>query len=274
MTDLPPTEPTAATAPSRVLRVRFSRRGDLQPVLAFYRSLPHQNVAVRDEQVMRDRIDHGHFILVEDAKSGRLVGASGTYPLGAPTDAAAPYVEIGTTRAAINGLGLFQVMVCASALNSFLNAPPGRYIVAEVDPGSPVNDMFQLKAFFQPLPRSMAARLDAAANETKAVKDTHVVNWYRGSADKAPDQAAVLLKLIDSPIVTARDGSRVLFDFSQLTLANEQRRLLEAIASGPLADKLRAGRPVAMAMASKRVQAFFNREKPAPAPAPDAVRKP
>ena len=261
-------DPTQNAADGRVLRVRFSGKGDFSRLITFYKSLPHQNVAIRDPDMMKDRMDNGHFIMVEDARTNRIVGASGTYPLGAASDDKAYYVEIGTTRAALNGLGLFQVMVCAQALNAFLNAPPGRFIVAEVDPGSPVNDMFRDKAFFEPLPRSMAKMLDDAANDTKAVKDTHVVNWYRGAADRVPAQAQALLKFIDNPKITTRDGQTVFFDFSKLNLATEQLPLLRALSTSPLADKLRARRPVAMAMESRRVQAFFNKTKPAAAPKP------
>src|ERR1700733_14489640 len=108
------------------LFVRFSTSKDEKDIFDFYKKNEHTFVFLRDAEVWKERIASGAVTMIHD-DSGKIVAASISYPImhkSADGNDVHQWTEIGSTRVALEGIGLFNALVSAQVLRAYMLEPP------------------------------------------------------------------------------------------------------------------------------------------------------
>lgn len=200
--------------------VRFSQPADEKKILEFYDLNSHQNVRKREATILRERINDGAVVLIEDEK-GKIVASSITYPHKTTDSDGVEHVkwqEIGSTRIVLNGYpGLFDAMVTMQVLRSFLVEPPEDRFVAQMHT-APVQGMAHKLGW-----RGFTAKdelIDAKfktldPNDLPAASREH---WYQLGMEGLPVMANWMVKALDNPVLeNKKTGEKIELDFSKST---------------------------------------------------------
>lgn len=209
---------SSVTEQPRKFYVRFSNIEDHEKIMEFYTKNPHKNVAGRHEDLMRDLADKGSITLIEDAKTGEIVGASISYPMNGlnGTVEIEKWLEVGTTRMSLNGYpGLFDVMITMQVLRAFLVEPPEDRFVCQME--SPMVQKMAMRLGWRPYTPSK--ELVDVSDKTLDLEpgDTYGYdNWYSAGAEALPVMAKLMKDTIDKPCLEhAKTGARIELDFSK-----------------------------------------------------------
>ena len=200
--------------------VRFSQPADEKKILEFYDLNSHQNVRKREATILRERINDGAVVLIED-EQGKIVASSITYPHKTTDSDGVDHVkwqEIGSTRIVMNGYpGLFDAMVTMQVLRSFLVEPPEDRFVAQMHT-APVQGMAHKLGW-----RGFTAKdelIDAKfktldPNDLPAASREH---WYQLGMEGLPVMASWMVKALDNPLLeNKKTGEKIELDFSKST---------------------------------------------------------
>jgi len=217
----------------RVMRLRFSRKCDVERLTEYYGENTHENVYVRDPAVLRERIESGAAIILEDDQ-GHIHGASISYPITLEKGGETCHVwsELGSTRITLNGFGLYPYMVAAQTLQGFMVEPPYNCFVAEVDvDNAAVIGLLHGKLQWPEYdaPKSLTDKMEDSVKEGEEIVP---VNWYHCGPETLQHQAQVVKKLVDNPVlVNKKTGETIELDLSQFQLANAFKPALEQLAA-------------------------------------------
>jgi hypothetical protein len=202
------------------LYVRFSTPADEKNIFDFYKQNQHTFVFLRDPEVWKERIAAGAVTLIEDEK-GTIVASSISYPA-LNKDAAGneihQWTEVGSTRVAMGGIGLFDPMVTAQLLRAYLLEPPKDRFVMEIILGNEHS-----KHVFTKLGATL---YNAPPEMLKAVKSTIApgsgedpVEWFQIGAEAMPGVAATFLEAQKNNVRTNKaTGETYELDFSRCVL--------------------------------------------------------
>ncbi len=220
---------TPATEPKKYF-VRFSRDEDYAKLMDFYKDNAHQNVLPRDESVMRDLVDNGAAIILEDEK-GVIVAASISYSLIEDKNGlSCKWVEIGTTRCVLSGYGkIFDALVPLQALRAFVVEPPEEGFICHVitEPVQKIISRFGFKPFaiqqdILDAKRKLLSQASAKADQSD--------NWFALDTEDFPRAIKAMWEVLDSPhLENYKTGERIKIDISRskfLTSFNEEIRAL------------------------------------------------
>jgi len=203
---------------AKKLFIRFSELKDYDRVMEFYAANPHKNVADRHEDLIRSLADNGSIILIEDAATGAIVGASISYPLFVQAGGVEQqkWLELGTTRMSLNGYpGLFDVMLGMQVLRAYLIEPPEACFVGQM--GSDAVRKMAYKLGFRPYAPSK--ELVAVSDKTLDIEDGASYgsdNWYSGGPEILPVLAKYIREVLEKPYLqNAKTGEMVELDFSK-----------------------------------------------------------
>lgn len=195
--------------------VRFSSLEDMPRINEFYKENPHKNVCERNTDLMERLADNGAITIIED-ESGKIVGASISYPLVVEKDGMEEYKwsEIGTTRMSLNGFpGLFNVMIAMQSLRAYLVEPPEEKFVCQME-GAPVRAM-AAKLGFRPFTPTQQI-IDISDATLSAVTSSGSENWYQAGPEALPVMAKLMRDAIDKPYLeNPKTGERIVLDFSK-----------------------------------------------------------
>ena len=209
--------------------LRFSRQEDTQKLMEFYNENTHENVYVRDPDVLEERIRNGAAIIFED-EHGNIQGASVAYPI-ENAKGEHEWTELGSTRITFNGFGLYPYMVAAQTIQGFMVEPPEDSFVAEVDIDndaviSLLHGKLQWPDFDAP-----EELTDKMEDSVKDGEEIMPVNWYHCGPESIAHQAQVVKKLVDNPVLyNKRTEETVDVDLSQFPPAKHFRQALERLA--------------------------------------------
>lgn len=219
--------------------VRFSNVEDFDKVMEFYQKNPHKNVAGRHEDLMRKLADNGSIIVIEDAASGEVVGASISYPLyvehcGMEIE---KWLEVGTTRISLNGYpGLFDVMIGMQLMRAFLVEPPEDRFVCQME--SPAVRKMADKLGFRPYMPS--EELVKISDKTLSLEDGESYgydNWYSGGPEMLPVVAKLMSGLLDHPVLKhPKTGGEIELDFSKSKFFQMFKDDIRAVADKSFGD--------------------------------------
>lgn len=194
--------------------VRFSNENDVDRVKAFYRANPHKDVCARNNDLIEERICSGAVSLIE-TETGEVVAASISYPLtgedGAPGH---KWLEIGTTRIALNGYpGLFDVMIAMQIMRAYLVEPPEERFVCQMESAAVRKKAWDMG--FRPYTPS--EELVRVSDKTVGAEESSGAdNWYSAGPEALPVVAQRLMSSADKGILQHyKDGSVIGIDFSR-----------------------------------------------------------
>lgn len=202
------------------LFVRFSTSKDEKDIFDFYKKNEHTFVFQRDAEVWKERIASGAITIIHD-DGGKIVAASISYPIMQKSpqgDDMHQWTEIGSTRVALEGIGLFNALVSAQVLRAYMLEPPKDRFVLEIVLG---ND--HSKHVFTKLgatPYKIPPELAQAVKSTIAPGSGKApVEWFQIGAEAIP---AIAKKFADAAknnvMVNKKTGEEYELDFSRCVL--------------------------------------------------------
>lgn len=202
------------------LYVRFSTSQDVEAVRNFYQNNQHQFVFQREPDVVKERVESGAVTIIEDSK-GAIVASSISYPIvvkdGEGNDNHM-WTEIGSTRIALEGAGVFKALISAQILRAFLLEPPeDRFVLEIVKSNARSTNVFQKLGS---LPFEVPEEL------TKVVQQTITpdcqgaeVTWYQFGPETVPDLAKNIVECMCNPVLKNKlTGQEYEIDFSKCPL--------------------------------------------------------
>lgn len=201
--------------------IRFSNAQDFKNVLDFYDINVHANVRKRQHELMKELVEDGAVILIEDEK-GKIVASSITYPHKTTDKNGVEHVEwqeIGSTRMVLNGYpGLFDAMIAMQTLRSFLVEPPEEVFVARMHT-VPVQNMAKKLGWREyTAPQALIDRQKksvSAEDQSTAPPD---INWFHCGVEALPVMAKWMEKsMSDNILVNKKTGEKIELDYSKST---------------------------------------------------------
>lgn len=225
-------------APVRQARVHFSTAKDTNRIIRFYRANAHQHVDQRSDDMIREAATTGRFILISE-KYNRLGASSATYDYKQGTSTAY-WTEVGSTRAALEGFGLYAPIIASQVIYEFLTSPPNDHFFAAVyADNTAVASLLEKKVGWTPFTPGDAL-LDASGEREN--HDKGKILWLKADSQSLPHQARVVLDFIDKASTTGienrKTGEWLKIDMTDFPLAHRLRPLVEALANSDFAKAL------------------------------------
>jgi hypothetical protein len=218
------------------LFVRFSTSKDEKDVFDFYKQNQHTFVFQRDPAVWKERIASGAVTMIHDDK-GKIVAASISYPIthkDAGGNEVHQWTEIGSTRVAQEGIGLFDALVSAQILRAYLLEPPKDRFVMEIIVGNAHS-----KHVFT---KMGATDYDIPPELEKKVKSTITSNpvpveWFQIGAEAIPAIAAKYADAEKNNVRTnKKTGETYELDFSRCVLTSQFKDEVKELAKQNFGD--------------------------------------
>lgn len=214
------------------LFIRFSTKQDEQKIFDFYVNNQHTFVFQRDPNVWKERISSGAVTLIENA-AGEIVAASISYPImkkDATGNDVHTWTEIGSTRVAFDGIGLFNPLVSAQILRAFLLEPPADRFVLEIILGNDHSKYVFGKIGAKPyaIPEELAEQVKVTIAPGSGQAK---VEWFSIGAETIPDLAKFLLSLQKNSLLKHKvTGEEYEIDFSRCVLMTQFQKDLSDLA--------------------------------------------
>ena len=229
------------------IRIRFSEETDLTRIFNFYSEYQHEHVDLRAEDLLRDSVTTRRVFLAEQQDSV-IAMASSSYDYDDPRTETEnkSWVEIGSTRAPVPGLGLYPFTIAAQVLHEFMARPPEEFFFASIyNNNDAVAAMLSRKVgweFFEP----EETLIDVSGERENMSKLT----WLRANSTTLPHQARLVLATIErfesGGITSKKTGEEFTVDLSDFPLANELRPMLKELAHGGSGQLLENNEPINM----------------------------
>lgn len=232
--------PTDKNSDVKKLYVRFSTQADEKAIFDFYAGHQHQFVFQRDPEVWKERIKSGAVTIIHDDK-GEIIASSISYPVltkDAQGNDVHKWTEIGSTRVAVEGIGLFKTLISAQIMRAYLLEPPDDRFALEIVLNNTHSKHVFLKHGATPfdIPPDMAKAVGATITSNGGQK----VEWFQMGMETIPAFAQNLLDAAKSNRVVQKDtGQAYDVDFSKCVLMTAFADDIKAIA------KLDCGDPAA-----------------------------
>lgn len=223
---------------AKKLYVRFSTSKDEKDIFDFYSENEHEFVAKREDGIWRERIASGAVTLVQD-EDGKIVASSISYPVTGTDEKGNEthkWTEIGSTRVALDGIGLFRTLISAQVMRAYLLEPPEDRFAMEIIIGNEHSKHVFMKNGATPfdIPDDMRDRiLSTLKPESKGIE----VEWFQFGVEVIPQFAKNILDAEASPKITHKaTGEEYEIDFSRCALTVMFREALEDAAGQDYGD--------------------------------------
>ncbi|MEZ0262303.1 MAG: hypothetical protein ACAH80_14955 [Alphaproteobacteria bacterium] len=201
--------------------IRFSSKEDSDKIVEFYDLNAHKNVRKRQQELMKQLVDDGAVVIIEDEK-GKIVAASITYPHTATDEKGNEVVkwqEMGTTRITLNGYpGLFDALITMQTLRAFLVEPPTSTFVAQMHT-APVQGLAS-NLGWRPMDKLPEGLMDSKIKtmDPADVPKLTEVNWFLCGTEALPVMAARMVKSVENPVLeNKKTGEKIELDYSKST---------------------------------------------------------
>ena len=240
---------------TKKLFLRQTTSNDEDRILDFLKDNRHKYIALRDEDVMRERVKEGSVTTLED-EDGNIKALSFSYPVVVEDENGNEihkWTEIGTTHILMGGMGLFDILVGAQMLNSFLTSPPEDRFVTEIKTTN-THSLYVFKKMgyqdFVPPPDEMLEVI----NGTLAPEYVGGVDWLHAGVELMPELAQKFLDRIKNPkIVNKKTNEEFEIDVSEHPLGKHFISAVEKLAKHDLGDKLKPAMNKGLADASRKL---------------------
>ena len=215
------------------IRIRFCEETDLTRIFNFYSEYQHEHVDLRAEDLLRSSVTTRRVFLAEQ-QDDVIAMASSSYDYDDPRAETEnkSWVEIGSTRAPVPGLGLYPFTIAAQVVHEFFTRPPEEFFFASIyNNNEAVAAMLSGKVgweFFEP----EETLIDVSGERENMSKLT----WLRADTTTLPHQARLVLETIErfelAGVTSKKTGEHFAVDLSGFALANELRPMLQELAHG------------------------------------------
>lgn len=224
---------------AKKLFVRYSKPADEKKIFDYYQNNEHQYVVARDPDVWRERIASGAVTIIED-ENGKIVASSISYPhisKNAKGEDVHKWTEIGSTRVAKEGLGLFNVLISAQIMRAYFFEPPEDRFVIEIEPNNKHSKHVFNKA--GAVPYAIPKELYDKINATIAPEDKDSpADWFQMGCENMPAIAKMLSDAVKNPkLVDKKTGEEYEFDFSGCVIVQSFRKELDTLAGSNYGDR-------------------------------------
>jgi nucleoid DNA-binding protein len=233
------------------IAVRFSEKGDEQKVYDFYKDNNHKHVDKRKKNVLDERVQNERVILVEDDKKNIGMGSiSYDFNKASNKSLQPDWIEIGSTRSKLNGLGLYPFIIASQVVYEFIKNQPSEQFIANVyDDNKSVCYMLENLVGWKHIQPEQTMLDACSATKDKNKQHSATRKWFAATSDTIPHQARIVLNMIDKGEIEiktkdpntgkkVKTGQVIKVDTSQFVLAKELRPYVEALAHGKLAKAL------------------------------------
>jgi hypothetical protein len=218
---------------AKKLFVRFTTEADEKDVFDFYAENSHAFVFKREAEVWKERISSGAVTIIQD-EAGKIVAASISYPL--LDKDTHQWTEIGSTRVALDGLGLFNALIGAQVLRAyFLEPPADRFALEIMEDNKHSKHVFaKIGASVFEIPDALRAQVEATiAPESKGNK----VEWFHLGVETIPKLAQIILDFNNNPLLKHKvSGEEYIVDFSKCVLMTHFKEQVEDAAKQNFGD--------------------------------------
>ncbi len=259
--NLPPKPAPQSDKPQKYF-VRFSKPEDEQKILDFYDLNAHQNVRKREADILKNRIEDGSVVLIEDAQ-GQIVAASISYPhktTDKDGDEHIKWQEVGSTRIVLNGYpGLFDAMIAMQVLRTFLVEPPEDRLVARMhtEPVQKMAEKLGWRRFSAPEDLIRMQKKSLNQNDQSAAPPD--VNWFHMGVEGLPVVANWMVQALQPPVLENRKtGEKIELDFSKSKFFTVFKDEIMALADRDLGDHMTPDYSASIAKRSEKwMKAYF-----------------
>jgi hypothetical protein len=230
------------------LKLEFSKAADTPRIKALFHpdtkrhADPDGHVAMREEKMFQDHIDHGRAAMLSSEDgfvdtltiAWHLVVSKNNQPVH-------KYTEAGSSISFIPGYSSAQVVVAAVTLRDWWKSPPKSMIVAEI-----TEDNIASQKTYRDHLAWIQVRNKATLKEINDISYASVENyqyeglpshWFKIGKKTLQKQAGILLTLMDRGTLVHKDGHAINLDLSALAAEGLTRARLEAMASGITSKK-------------------------------------
>lgn len=223
---------------AKKLFVRFSTSQDEQEIFEFYKQNQHEFVFLRDPEVWKERIAAGAVTLIHD-EDGKIVASSISYPI-TQTDANGnelhQWTEIGSTRVALDGIGLVKTLVSAQVLRAYMLEPPNDRFVLEivVDNSHSKHVFTKMGATLYDMPPDLEKKVKATIAPGSGLAP---VEWFQMGVETVPGLAQNILDSAQNNVlVNKKTGEEYILDFSRCVLINQFHDEVKDLAKNDFGD--------------------------------------
>ncbi len=233
---------------AKKLYVRFSTEQDEKDIFDFYKQNSHTFIFLRDPEVWKERIAAGAVTMIHD-EAGQIMAASISYPImmkDAKGNDVQQWSEIGSTRVALDGIGLFNPLVSAQVLRAYLLEPPKDRFLMEIVVGNEHSKhvfsklgatLFEMTPELAEKARASIASDAGADAPAVAASDEDPVEWFQIGTEAIPGIAATLLDAQKNNIrVNKKTGEEYELDFSRCILATQLKDQVQVLAKQNFGD--------------------------------------
>lgn len=222
--DKKPAAPDQKNEDIKTYYIRMAQPEDFDKIFDFYHDNKHPNIREREVQELRERADHGSIVMIED-EDGELVAASISFAHRVEENGieTVKWTEVGATRiAGINGYpGVFDLMVVAQTLRSYLVEPPEDCFIARMR-----YDKIQKTA-----ERLGWRRMDDLGDLGDTLPDDRKDDWFRAGVEALPTMAQYMVDAWDKPTLTnPKTGEKIKISFERSTMFDKFKDSIEKLA--------------------------------------------
>lgn len=205
---------------AKKLFVRFSTSADEKAIFDFYNQNKHEFVFQRNPDVWKERISSGAVTIIHD-EDGNIVASAIAYPImqkDARGDEVHEWSELGSTRVALDGIGLAKVLTSAQVLRAYLLEPPNDRFVMEIVVGNSHSKHVYTKMGATPfdIPPGLLEKVKATVAPGSGQAS---VEWFQFGVELMPEFARTLLDSKKNSILTnKKTGEEYELDYSRCAL--------------------------------------------------------
>jgi hypothetical protein len=223
---------------AKKLFVRFATVQDERDIFDFYAANEHAFVFQRHPEVWKERIASGAVTIIHD-EDGKIVASSISYPI-TETDKngneAHQWTELGSTRVALSGIGLAQVLVGAQVLRAYLLEPPNDRFVLEIILGNDHSKHVFTKMGATPfdIPPGLHEKVKSTITPDSGQSP---VEWFQMGVEVMPELARNVLGSLKNPVLkNKKTGEEYELDFSRCVLATQFQKEVQDLANSDYGD--------------------------------------
>lgn len=218
-------------ASKRLCILRFSTAADADALFDYYDSHRHHHVDPLDRDDVAATAAAGRYLMVTDP-DGTIQMSSAAYDYADDKGNNRAWLEIGSTRAAIEGFGLYPYIIASQVVHAWVNYPPDHFIFADIfSDNLSVASMLEKKVGWETF--TPDNDLLDAAHEQENQKNGRLL-WLRVAPCSLPHQARLVQTFIENAsqgILNRKTGDTLKLDISAFPLAHAQRQNLDALAT-------------------------------------------